>query len=75
MHTFQRLTLFFDFPTLTLVKKSTMPVRTDWVPTPRLQRRLREVESGRDLVRYKTLEEFQAWSRSVYEAARKKQKV
>ena len=54
------------------VKKNGIPVRTDWVPTPRLARALREPERG--LVKM-TYEEAVAWSRRVYERARKKQKI
>ena len=57
------------------MKKAIIPMRADWVPTPRLQRRLREVEAGRNLVHAKSFDEFVDWSRSVYATARKKQKV
>jgi hypothetical protein len=51
------------------VKKNGIPVRTDWVPTPRLARALREPERG--LVKM-TYEEAVVWSRRVYERARKR---
>jgi len=57
------------------MKKTSNPVRTDWVPTPRLQRRLREVEAGRNLVHHKSFADFMACSREVYATAHKKQKV
>jgi hypothetical protein len=50
-------------------------VLTDWEPTPRLKRAMREVNAGIGLVRVgSTKAEIKEWTRRVYERACKKQK-
>ena len=50
-------------------------VLTDWEPTPRLKRAMREVNAGIGLVKVgSTKAEIHEWTRRIYERACKKQK-
>jgi hypothetical protein len=52
-----------------------VPVLTDWVPTPRLKRAMREVDAGRNLISLGTYEQAMGHFRRIYERARTKQKI
>lgn len=49
-----------------------VPVLTDWEPTPRLKRAMREVDAGRGLISLGNYEQASEYFRRLYERNRPK---